>query len=124
MPDAEKKILIIDDSADWVRLLTTTLQKEGYKIEVAFDAISAIRQALESNPNLIILDIRMPAGGGIRVLQNIRRSNKTFNLPVVVLTGVEEKEIRDEVEKLGVSGYLMKSADTGELLKKIKEVLV
>lgn len=117
-----KKILIVDDEKDWIQMLTMRLGHEGYQIEAAFDTVQAMTQAFELKPDLILLDIMMPAGGGLEALKNIRANVKTFSIPVIVLTARGDKETKEAAEGLGISGYFVKT-NTVELLAKIKEVL-
>jgi DNA-binding response OmpR family regulator len=119
----KKQILIVDDEKDWVQMLAMRLGHEGYQIEAAFDTIQATAQAIQLKPDLILLDIMMPAGGGLKALKNIRASVKTFSIPVIVLTAKGDKETKEAAEGLGISGYFVKTVDTAELLAKIKEVL-
>jgi len=120
----EKKILIVDDEKVWVKMLAMSLEHEGYQIEVAFDAIQATAQAFQLKPDLILLDIMMPAGGGLAALKNIRANVKTFSIPVIVLSAKGDKKTKEAIEELGVSGFLSKSVDIDELLEKIKEILI
>jgi DNA-binding response OmpR family regulator len=119
-----KTILIIDDDMDWVRMLGIRLQHEGYHIEAAFDAVQAITQAIELKPDLLLLDIIMPAGDGVGVLEKLRKSAKTINIPVIAITAVKNKGTKEAAEKLGIAGYFVKPVDTDKLMEKIKEVLV
>lgn len=118
-----KKILIVDDEKDWVQMLITRLEHEGYQIDVAFDAVQATMQTFQAKPDLMLLDIMMPAGGGLGVLKNIRANAKTFSMPVIIMTARSDKETKEAAEGLGISGYFVKTANTTELLTKIKEVL-
>ena len=119
-----KTILIIDDDPDWVRMLSMRLQHEGYQVEVAFDAIQAVTQTIDLKPDLVLLDIIMPAGSGVGVLKNLRENVKTFNIPVIVLTGISDKQTKEAAEKLGISGYFVKPVDMDKLIEKLKEVLI
>lgn len=118
-----KKILIVDDEKDWVQMLITRLEHEGYEIDAAFDAVQATMQAFQVKPDLVLLDIMMPAGGGLGTLKNIRANVKTFSMPVIIMTAGSDKETKAAAEKLGISGYFVKTANAAELLAKIKEVL-
>jgi DNA-binding response OmpR family regulator len=118
-----KRILIVDDEKDWVKMLAIRLGHEGYQIEVAFDTVQATAQAIKLIPDLILLDIMMPAGGGLEALKNIRARLKTFTIPVIVLTARGDKETKEAAERLGISGYFVKTASTVELVAKIKEAL-
>jgi DNA-binding response OmpR family regulator len=119
----EKRILIVDDEKVWVQMLTIGLEHEGYQIGVAFDAMQAMTQAVQFKPNLILLDITMPAGGGLGALKNIRTNSKTFSIPVIVLTARVDKATKGAVEELGISEYFSKSVDMAVLLEKVKEIL-
>ncbi|MCX5800133.1 MAG: response regulator [Candidatus Eisenbacteria bacterium] len=118
-----KNILIVDDEKDWIQVLAMRLGHEGYKTEAAFDTIQATTQAIQLKPDLILLDIMMPAGGGLEALKNLRANVKTFSIPVIVLTAKGDKETKEAAEGLGISGYFVKTANTVELLAKIKKVL-
>ena len=119
----EKKILIVDDEKDWTQMLAMRLKHVGYLIEVAFDAYQAVMQVVQLKPDLMLLDIMLPAGSGLEVLKNIRANAKTFSIPVIVLTAKGDKETKEAAEKLGISGYFVKPVDMNELLEKLKEVL-
>ncbi len=113
----------MDDEKDWVQLLAMRLLSEGYEIDYAFDALYAVTKAVKLKPDLLLLDIMMPAGGGINALKNIRRNVKTFALPIIIVTARSDEEIKEATEKLGISGFFVKSEDINELLKRINEVL-
>ena len=119
-----KTVLIIDDDKDWVWMLGMWLQHGGYKSEAAFDAVQAITQARDLKPDLILLDIIMPAGDGVGVLEKIRNNANTINIPVIVVTAMKDKQTNEAAEKLGISGYFVKPVDTGKLMEKMKEVLI
>jgi DNA-binding response OmpR family regulator len=117
-----KRILIVDDNRDWVQLLAIRFKAEGYKIDAAFDAMYAMTKIREVQPDLLLLDINMPAGGGISVLKNLRMNVNTFDTPVIIMTGRVDPGVKRVVEKHGISGYFLKPADMNELIKKIKEI--
>ena len=119
----KKKILIIDDEMGLVELFSMRLQHEGYQVHAAFDAMQAMMQINKVNPDLILLDIMMPAGGGMSVLQNIRMNTNFINLPVIVMTGKSDDNTEKVMEKWGVSGYFIKPVDIAVLMQKIAHVL-
>jgi len=119
-----EKILIVDDEKDWLRMLSMRLQHEGYQVEAAFDAIQAVKQTIDLKPDLVLLDIIMPAGSGVGVLENLRENLKTFNIPVIVVTGVSDKQTKEAAEKLGISGYFIKPVDMDKLIEELKKVLI
>jgi len=118
-----KRILIADDEMDWIQMLAVRLRHEGYQTEAALDTVQATAQAVQLKPDLILLDIMMPAGGGLEALKNIRANVKTFSIPVIVLTARADNETKEAAEKLGISGYFVKPVDMDKLTGKIEEVL-
>lgn len=119
----KKKILIIDDEIDWVKMIAARLESENYEVVAAFDTLTGVSQTKITKPDLVLLDIMMPSGGGIKFLENIRGNVKTFNLKVIIITARSDQETRNQVEKLGISGYFVKPIDTAEVLEKIKTIL-
>ena len=119
-----KTILIIDDDPDWVRMVSMRLQRNGYQVEAAFDAIQAVSQTINLKPDLILLDIIMPAGSGVGVLENLRGNVNTFNIPVIALTAISDKQTIEAAVELGISGYFVKPVDMDKLIEKIEEVLI
>jgi len=121
---AKKKILMVDDEKEWVKMLTLRLEHNGYEVDIAFDTAGGISQAIKLRPDCILLDIMMPAGGGIMALENFRKNANTFNIPVIVVTAKPDNQTKEIAEKLGVSGYFIKPIDAAKLMEKIKEVLL
>jgi two-component system response regulator MtrA len=119
-----KTILIIDDDPDWVQMISMRLQREGYQVEVALDAVDGVSQTIKLKPDLVLLDIIVPEGGGVGVLEKLRANANTFNIPVIVVTAISDKQTVEAMEELGISGYFVKPADMGKLMEKIEEVLI
>jgi len=119
----KKKILIVDDERDIVKGLMIRLQGAGYNIVTAFDGAQGVFMAHKEKPDLIILDIRMPAGNGFSVAQRLKRSIHTFTIPVIFLTGSPEKNAEEKAMALGARFYIKKPYDPEELLDAIKRAL-
>jgi two-component system, OmpR family, response regulator len=81
------KILIADDSRFQVQLLATALKQKGHEITVAQDTVQAGMLALRFLPDVMILDINMPGGSGVEVLKRLRRSTRTQDILVIVVSG-------------------------------------
>jgi DNA-binding response OmpR family regulator len=119
----KKKILIVDDERDVVKVLMIRLQGVGYDVVTAFDGAQGVFMAHKEKPDLIILDIRMPAGNGFSVAQRLKRSIHTFTIPVIFLTGSPEKNAEEKAMALGARFYIKKPYDPEELLDAIKRAL-
>jgi DNA-binding response OmpR family regulator len=119
----KKRILIVDDERDIVKALMIRLQGAGYDVVTAFDGAQGVFMAHKEKPDLIILDIRMPAGNGFSVAQRLKRSIHTFTIPVIFLTGSPDKEAEEKAMALGARFYIKKPYDPEELLDAIKRAL-
>lgn len=119
----KKKILIVDDERDIVKALMIRLQRAGYDVVTAFDGAQGVFMAHKEKPDLIILDIRMPAGNGFSVAQRLKRSIHTFTIPVIFLTGNPEKNAEEKAMAVGARFYIKKPYDPEELLDAIKRAL-
>ena len=111
------KILVADDSHFQIALLTKALQEKGFEVVVAQDACQAGMVARRTAPDAIVLDINMPGGSGIEVLRRLRRSLKTQSIPVVVVSGSSDSDVRNDAMKLGVTDFLAKPVDLDQLCK-------
>jgi two-component system alkaline phosphatase synthesis response regulator PhoP len=118
-----KKILVIDDDRSIVLLLSRRLTQAGYEVITAVDGVQGTKFSFQANPDLIVLDIRFPAGGGMGLLQKLSDSNKTWNIPIIINTSYDDPEIRQKTEEFNVKDFMLKPVDPDELIKKIKEIL-
>jgi chemosensory pili system protein ChpA (sensor histidine kinase/response regulator) len=117
------KILIIEDEVDISRILRKQLMDRKFSIICASDAMQGIQLAHKELPDLIILDLMLPAGGGFTVLKNIRISTSTLYIPVIVLTGMQDEEYKKKILALGVDAYLGKPYEIDVLVESINKTL-
>jgi len=120
---AGKKILIVDDDQDLVKLLVRKLTQANFEALAAYDATQAMRIARVETPDLILLDMRLPAGGGLGTLKNLQNSVKTAMIPVIIITGQDSAWTQKEVRDYGVEHIMTKPLDMDTLILKIKEIL-
>lgn len=119
----KKKILIVDDERDIVKALTIRLKASGYDVVTAFDGAQGVFMAHKEQPDLIILDIRMPAGDGFSVAERLKRSTHTFTIPIIFLTGSPERNAEERATKVGARFYIKKPYDPEELLDAVRRAL-
>jgi DNA-binding response OmpR family regulator len=119
----KKKILVVDDEAQIVRLLSLRLQANDYKVVVAYDGYQCIQMAKEETPDLILLDIKMPMGGGIKAFENLRDNTITEKIPVIFITAFPTTEIRNQVIEMGANDFIAKPFGSEELLNKIRSII-
>jgi DNA-binding response OmpR family regulator len=118
-----KKILIAEDEVDLAMMIACRLKANKYEVSIATDGLQAITKAHREKPDLILLDIMMPCGGGIGVLENLKKSVETFMIPIIVLTGSQDKNVRKKAMDLGVADYMTKPFSSDELVAKITKLL-
>jgi DNA-binding response OmpR family regulator len=117
------RILIIEDDQVIANAFLNSLIDSGFDAIIAQDAYQGTKLVYDKNPDLIILDLMLPAGGGQTVLKNIRLSMKTKNIPVIILTGVQDEELKNKIIKEGVSAYMEKPVELDKLIAAIKNIL-
>jgi DNA-binding response OmpR family regulator len=117
------KILIVDDDPDLRQAMRLRLRASHYDTVNASDGYSAIAQAYKERPDLIILDLGLPAGDGFVVLDRLQRDDKLSNIPVIVLTASDPESSEQAVFDAGASSFFQKPADNAELLEVIRATL-
>ena len=117
----KKKILVVDDEEDVAKALNVRLKANGYHVVLAFDSVQAFTMANKERPDLIILDIMIPGGGGFVVAERLKQSTATHHIPIIILTGISGGEER--AYKVGASGYVMKPYHPEKLLETINNAL-
>ena len=118
-----KTILITDDEPGVVKILGMRLIANGYNVIVAYDGASTIELARKAEPDLIILDIKMPCKDGYSVFEDLKASAKTMSIPVVFFSALVPELAQEKATQLGADGFISKSADPDEILIKITEIL-
>jgi DNA-binding response OmpR family regulator len=118
-----KRILVVDDDEDLVRILSINLMAEGFEVSTAFDGMSAVMRSHKDQPDLIILDLKMPAGDGFSVLERLRSSTKTFTIPVVILSALPKEDMEEKTMQAGAINYFSKPFDLEALIGFVKNNL-
>jgi DNA-binding response OmpR family regulator len=120
---AEKKILIIDDDDHLLLGLTARLKTNGYAVVWASDAVTAISMARKEAPDLIILDLGLPAGNGFLVLDRMRALSDLVTIPVIVLSARDPADNKRRSLDAGAVAYFQKPPDNHEFLMAIRRAL-
>jgi len=114
------KILIVDDDPNLRRAMKTRLRANHYDTVQASDGYSAIAMAQKERPDLIILDLGLPAGDGFAVLQRLQDSDTLSSIPVIVLTARDPQFNEQKARLAGAGAFFQKPADNRELLDVIR----
>ena len=125
MDKIAKKILIIDDEGDLLRLVRTRLEASGYKVSTLESGDKAVESVKFDRPDLILLDMVMPGKSGSIVCKELKADPVTRNIPVVVFTAqyLEEESLKIASEEYGADDHILKPYDANVLLAKIKALI-
>lgn len=118
-PEPQSSILLVDDNADSVHLLSLILTRAGYKVWPAMDGNQALELALSLLPDLILLDIMMPGMDGYEVCEQLKANETTRDIPVVFLSAVGQ--VQGKVRALAAGGvdYITKPFQSQEVLARV-----
>src|SRR5439155_19159735 len=117
---SRQKILVIEDDPVARADLEARLEANGYIVARAADAASALTVVNRERPDLILLDLGLPAGDGYLVLERLRKIEAFAAIPVLVITGRTDAETRQRVAALGVAPLLTKPVETEVLLAAVR----
>ena len=118
-----KKILIVDDDPHLLLGLTAKLKANGYSVICATDALAAITVARKEAPDLVILDLGLPAGDGFLVLERMRSLADLVATPVIVLSARDPAENKKRALAAGAVAFFQKPPDSYEFLTEIRQAL-
>jgi CheY-like chemotaxis protein len=117
---AKLKALVIDDDKTIVALISATLRAAGYHVVAAYDAMQGFMLAQREVPAVILLDIQLPAGGGLPLLEKITNSTKTHAIPVVIVTGGTDPKLEAESKAKGATSFVRKPVDQKALVALVE----
>ena len=120
---SKAKVLIVEDDDDLRHGLTRRLQNSGYEIVQATDGVAAISVARHERPDVVLLDLGLPAGDGLVVLERYANLPDLSTIPVVVLTGRDPRIAEPATRKFHVAAFLQKPADNKDLVEAIERAL-
>lgn len=116
-------VLVVDDDPDMIKLIRATLATALYRTKAAFDAMQGMIIAAREVPSLVVVDLHMPAGGGVSLIRKLKASPKTAAVPLLVLTGDSSTGLPEQARRLGVQEFLLKPVQPEALLEAIDRLV-
>jgi DNA-binding response OmpR family regulator len=120
---ANKKILIIEDDSDLRLGYHIRLKANNYDTFFAADALASMTEARKHQPDLIILDLGLPAGDGFMVMERLKKNTYLAAIPIIVVSARDHRENKDRALKAGARAFLQKPVNNDELLAVIQQLL-
>jgi putative two-component system response regulator len=123
MHERNPLILVVDDEGSSLRLLTALLQAESYNVLTASNASEAMEQLQDSLPDLVLTDGMMPGVSGFELAAKLKKDARYATIPIIIVTALDDREIRLQALKAGVDEFLCKPIDRAELRVRISNLL-
>ena len=120
--DNRKKILVVDDDEDIVKVISFRLSASGFNVITAFDGEEGLKKVKIHNPDLVVADLTMPGLNGWQMSLKLKQDEKYKNIPVIILSALVDKEGLAGDAEVG-DYYLAKPFDADKLMAKINELL-
>jgi len=117
---AGKKVLVVDDDEKTVELVKLYLNRDGYRVIIAYEGEEALRLAREAHPDLIVLDLMLPGINGLEICRTLRQES---DIPIIMLTAMTTDEDRLRGLDLGADDYVTKPFSPRELAARVRAVL-
>ena len=119
-----KSILIIDDDTSFGGSVSAHLSGRGYEVNLALDGVSGLKQAFQKKPDLILLNLILPAGGGEVVLASLRKSPESRAIPVFIMSSLlSTRKLEEKAREIGAQGFISKPINPEDLLYIIESVI-
>ncbi len=117
----KRKILVVDDEIDFLKVITLRLEANNYEVVTAQNGEEALRKIKDEKPDAVLLDILMPDIDGLEVLRRIRKMDE--NLPIYIITAFSTEERFKVANKFGASGFIVKTDDLSKEIDHITSAL-
>jgi CheY-like chemotaxis protein len=116
-------VLIVDDHDDTRELYVMGLAFLGFEAIAASDHAQASRRAAESHPDIVVTDLTLSGGDGWQLIQDLKREARTRHIPVVLLTGHADPQLRERADREGCAAFFVKPCLPDELAAELRHIL-
>jgi len=117
-------VLVADDDPDIIRFVEVNLRLEGFQVETARDGAQALDKALDLQPALVLLDVRMPIIDGFAVCERLRADDRGAAIPVILLTAnIPVSADYQHAREVGADDFVVKPFDPGDLMVRVRALV-
>jgi len=124
MKNEQAEILIVDDNPENLKVLNRMLKDEGFNVRAAQNGKQALASILETEPDLVLLDVNMPEMNGIEVCRKLKSDSRYKNLPVIFLSALDDSFNKSQGLSAGAVDYMTKPFDVDEVKHRVKTHLL
>lgn len=117
------RILIVDDYIDALEAWRLFLRAAGFEVHTAADGVSALAEAVEHLPDLIVMDLELPKMSGLDVARALRARDDTRDIPLIVATGYSHAQALAQSQDLGIGAVIVKPCDPDYLVAEIRRLI-
>ncbi len=118
-----RRVLLIEDEPNIIEAISFILSRDGWTVHTHSDGRTAADRVREGKPELVILDVMLPGRSGFDILRDLRASEETANVPVLMLTARGQTKDREMAERLGVSQFMTKPFSNAEVLESVRALV-
>ncbi|MEW6185441.1 MAG: response regulator [Thermodesulfobacteriota bacterium] len=124
----QKRILVVDDEPDFASIVQSNLEKEGFTVEVAYNGVEGLEKIRSHPPDAVVLDVMMPEKDGYAVCKEMKKDERTRDIPVILLTAVASHVTSTRYTHYDgmateADDYISKPASAEEITKSLKRLL-
>ena len=117
-----KRVLLIEDEPNIIEAISFLLLRDGWQVDTHSNGEDAVQVVLDRNPDILILDVMLPGRSGYDILQDLRGTASTSDLPVLMLTARGQSKDRDMAERIGASRFMTKPFSNDEILAAVRDM--
>jgi CheY-like chemotaxis protein len=123
MPDSAPLVLIVEDDPETRQLFITVFTADGFRTDAAHNGLQALEKANATPPDLIVTDIAVPGIDGIELCRRLRSNPRTEGIPLLAVTGYDDRHYPDRVLQAGANRVLLKPLDPETLIEEARRLL-
>jgi len=120
---AKTTILVAEDNPDSREMMEMLLRTKGYEVVAANDGVHAVEVAVQTLPDLILIDLQLPKLDGLSVTRTLRQHPQLKTVPIIIISGHDPEQYRQTALAAGCSGYLLKPIDFDRLDSLLRELI-
>ncbi len=114
-----KRVLLVEDEPNIIEAIRFILSRDGWTVETHVDGATAVETVTASPPDVLVLDVMLPGKSGFDILKELRQSDATRSLPVLMLTAKGQGRDRELAERYGVTRFMTKPFSNAEVLEAV-----